>query len=378
MRALSRIILGLLLVTPAVVRAQDLGLFPPNGDNQKASVSQNLGLVRVTIDYSSPKVVRGTNDRRGKIYGTLVPYGMQKTLGFGNCTQCPWRGGANEMTHFTVSHDVKIEGQPLAAGVYGLHFIPDPAEWTVIFSKETASWGSFFYDPKDDALRVKVKPQKSEYHEYLTYEFPDREIGQATAMMRWEDLAVPFKITVDDPNGLYIENLRSQLRGPRGFDWHNQMAAAQFAMENKIAPADALQWAQRAVDGTFVGNENFQTLTTLAQAQEANGMAAESARTYDRAMNRPDASAADLHAFGRQLQLAGKNEEAMKVFELNARRHPNVWPVNVGLARGNASMGRKAAALKFAKLALAQAPDEQNRKNVEAMIKTLEEGKELQ
>ena len=41
--------------------------FPPNGDNPQAAVMQAIGPVRVTIDYSSPRVVRGTNDRRGKI-----------------------------------------------------------------------------------------------------------------------------------------------------------------------------------------------------------------------------------------------------------------------------------------------------------------------
>jgi len=377
MRALARLAATLLVLLPLSVHAQDLGLVPPNGENQKASVSQNLGLVKVTINYSSPKVVRGANDRRGKIYGALVPYGPQKSLGYGTCTECPWRGGANENTTFTVSHDVKINGQPLAAGSYGLHFIPQPDEWTVIFSKDATSWGSFFYDPKDDALRVKAKPQKSEYHEYLTYEFPERDLGKATAEMRWEDLAVPFTITVDDPNGLYIAYMRQELKGQRGFDWHNHLQAAQFALQNKIAPADALVWAQTAVNGTFVGNENFSTLSTLADAQEANGLKAEAAKTREQAINYPAATPIELHTYGRQLQAQGQKEEAMKVFELNAKRHPNQWPVNVGLARGNAALGRTKEALKYATLALAQAPDENNKKNLEAMIKTLEEGKPL-
>ena len=58
---------------------------------------------------------------------------------------------------------VTIEGQPLAAGQYGLHLIAGPDEWTVIFSKNSSAWGSFFYDESQDALRVKVKPAKHEY-----------------------------------------------------------------------------------------------------------------------------------------------------------------------------------------------------------------------
>ena len=31
---------------------------PPSGDNQKASVTQHIGLVKVTVNYSSPRVHR--------------------------------------------------------------------------------------------------------------------------------------------------------------------------------------------------------------------------------------------------------------------------------------------------------------------------------
>ena len=134
--------------------------------------------MRVTIDYSSPRVVRGKNDRRGKIWGELVPWGLSD-LGLNGCTSCPWRAGANENTTFTVTHDVKVQGQPLAAGTYGLHMIPGQDEWTVIFSKDASSWGSFWYDPKNDALRVKTKAGKSDYHEWLTYEFTEREPAKA-------------------------------------------------------------------------------------------------------------------------------------------------------------------------------------------------------
>src|SRR5436305_11313276 len=128
--------LVLMLAGSAAFAQQSTGItLPPSGNNQHSSVTQSIGLVNVTIDYSSPRVVRNGEDRRGKIYGKLVPYGMQKTLGYGTCTQCHWRAGANENTVFTTSHDIKIEGQPLAAGSYGLHMIPGESEWTIIFSK---------------------------------------------------------------------------------------------------------------------------------------------------------------------------------------------------------------------------------------------------
>jgi tetratricopeptide (TPR) repeat protein len=349
---------------------------PPSGDNQFASVTQGIGPIRLTVQYNSPDVhAPDGTDRRGKIWGTdVAPYGLTD-LGIGTCgDQCPWRGGANENTVFTTSHDVKVEGQPLPAGAYGLHFIPGPQEWTVIFSKNSTSWGSYYYDPKEDALRVTVKPQKSEYNEWLTYEFIDRKPDRATVALRWEDIQVPFTVSVDDIAGVYLAKMRNELRSGAGFDWRNQVAAARFALQNKKNLEEGLSWAQRAVGPGFGSQENFVTLTTLADLQAANGKTEESRQTLDRALNHPTAGPIDIHGYGRQLQAQKRNEEAMRVYELNAKKHPGVWPVHVGLARGHAALGRTKEALAEARRALPQAPDEGNRQSLEALIKQLEGG----
>jgi hypothetical protein len=349
---------------------------PPSGDNQKSSVSQNIGVVEVKIDYSSPDVhAPDGSDRRGKIWGALVPYGAPDDP-FGTCTECPWRAGANQNTVFTVSHDVKVEGQPLPAGRYGLFMIPGADEWTVIFSKNSASWGSYFYDTREDALRVKVKPSAAEFNEWLTYEFTDRRPDKATVALKWEELQVPFTISVDNATDLHLASIRNELRNFQGFNWQNWLSAAQYALEAK-RPNDALEFAEAAVSRQFIGTENFETLNTLATAQEAAGKSADAAATRTKAMTDPTASAADLHQYGRQLLRQGKKEEALKVFELNAKRHPNAWPVNVGLARGYSAAGRYKDALRHAKLALAQAPDDQNRTVLTEGIKKLEAGKDM-
>src|SRR5688572_16133035 len=199
---------------PAVVT------LPPDGDNQRSTVTQQIGLVRVSVDYYSPDVHSPTGeDRTGKIWGTLVPYGMAN-LGFGTCgDQCPWRGGANQNTVFTTSHDIEVQGQPLPAGSYGLHFLPGPEEWTVIFSRNSTSWGSYYYDAKEDALRVTAKPEKGDFREWLTYEFVDRRPDRATVALMWENLRLPFVLTVEDPAGVWVESLRRELRSNPGFDW---------------------------------------------------------------------------------------------------------------------------------------------------------------
>ena len=379
MRSRSMLLAAAIALVAVVALGQSTITLPPDGGNQHAVVTQYLGPVKVSVDYNSPKVhqPRTGEDRRGKIWGTLVPYGMAKGLGYGTCTECPWRAGANENTVFSVSHDVKVEGQPLAAGSYGLHMIPGPDEWTAIFSKNSTSWGSFFYDPSEDALRVKVKPEKSEYHEWLTFEFPERQIDKATVAMRWEDLQVPIHISVDNVNQIYIDQARRQLRNAQGFSWMNYNAAAQFALTSKIAPKDALQWAQTASTPPFPGQENFTTLMTLADAQEANGMQADAAKTREKAKASPATTAMDLHQYGRSLLQQGKKDEALTIFELNAKRHPSEWPVNVGLARGNSAVGRYKEALKYAKLALAQAPDDSNRGMLKTGIAKLEQGKDM-
>jgi Protein of unknown function (DUF2911) len=216
---------GVLLCAGAAGFAQSITL-PPDGDNQRAEVIQQIGLVRAAVEYGSPDVhAPNGEDRRGKIWGGLVPWG-EHDLGFNN-RRGPWRAGANENTVFSVSHDVTIDGKPLAAGRYGLHMLAGEREWTIIFSKNSTSWGSFSYDPKEDALRITVKPEKAPYREWLTYDFSDRRPDRATVALLWEELRVPFTIAVPDMAALYIDNMRRDLRNAPGFRWQSWNAAAQ-------------------------------------------------------------------------------------------------------------------------------------------------------
>jgi len=362
--------LALGLLAP-IARAQTITV-PPSGDNQKCSVSQGIGLVTVRIDYSSPNVHGPAGeDRTGHIWGELVPYGMADIV-YNDCKECPWRAGANENTVFTVSHDVLIEGQPLKAGAYGLHMIPGKEEWTLIFNSNPEAWGSFFYQPELDVLRVKVKPAKSDFHEWLTYEFDDRETDHTTAMLKWENLKVPFTVKVPNIQELYFRRIDRELHGAKGFSSPDLVAGSQYCMQNKIHLDTALIWAQKAVSATGAGVESFNTISNLALAQMANGMAAESAKTLDRALAMPDASAPTAHQLGRQLQGAGRPKEALRVFEANFKRWKGAWPTSFGMARGYEGVGDLPRAIAAAKAALPKAPDELNKKNIQGFIERLE------
>src|SRR5450759_995945 len=149
-RVAQREIISIAIAVPAGAQIIPGLALPPCVNNQNASVTQHIGPVRVTIDYSSP-AVHGPDgkDRRGQIWGKLVPYGLTD-LGFGNGKPAPWGAGANENTVFTVSENVSIEGKPLPAGRYGLHMIAGPDDWTLILSKDSNAWGRFYYDPAAD------------------------------------------------------------------------------------------------------------------------------------------------------------------------------------------------------------------------------------
>ena len=159
---------------------------PPNGDNEHAEVSQWIGPVKISIDYHSPKVHNPTNnDRTGHIWGELVHYGMVDE-GFGPTKGAPWRAGANESTSITFSHDVKVEGEDLKAGTYALFLdVEKTGPWKWIFSNHLG-WGSFQYDPQDEALRVPATPEDAPFTEFLTYGFDERHLDSAVAYLQWE------------------------------------------------------------------------------------------------------------------------------------------------------------------------------------------------
>jgi len=130
------------------------------------------GTATATIDYSSPAV------KGRKVFGDLVPYGKI------------WRAGANEATIFEVDSDVKVEGQALPKGKYGLFAIPGESEWTIVFNKTWNQWGSYRYKQEEDALRVKVPARKtSQPVENLTY-----SVGNGRVTLQWENTEVGFRV----------------------------------------------------------------------------------------------------------------------------------------------------------------------------------------
>lgn len=105
------------------------------------------------------------------------------------------------------------------------------------------------------------------------------------------------------------------------------------------------------------------------------GRADEGKKVMLTAVNHPTATLLTIHQAGRMFQQMKRPAEALEIFEINAKRHGDVWPVNVGLARGFMGVGNLEKALEYARKAAAQAPDDLNKRNLAAMVESLAAGK---
>ena len=183
------LVLAVLLIWPSSNFAQEKEV----RKSLKASVMQRLGVdTDITIEYSRPGV------KGRKIWGELVPFGLNPGNEYSKDKPYPWRAGANENTTIEFSKDVLIEGNKLAAGKYGIHMIPSEKDWTIIFSKNSEGWGSFAYNQEEDALRITVTPVEAPHKEWLMFGFNNLAGTSATACLHWEKLRVPFKIELPE------------------------------------------------------------------------------------------------------------------------------------------------------------------------------------
>ena len=314
--------------------------------SQAARVSQTLGITDITIKYHRPLV----NDR--KVWGGLVPYGQV------------WRAGANFNTTITFSDPVQIEGKPLDKGTYGLHMIPNADEWTIIFSKNSTSWGAFTYDEKEDALRVTVKPKAADMHNALTYDFDQLKPDSAVVQLEWEKVAVPFKVSVD-VHEIVEASLKKQLRDLSQYTWLSWDDAANYLLAEKIDLDQALSYVNKSIENEDRADNEMtksKVLTALNRMDEAAAALKKSLEL---------STPLQIHLYARQLQGEKRSDEAFVIFRENAKKHPDQWFVHSGLARIYCSEGKFDDAAKEMKLALAGAPDNQ-KTYVDGLVKKLE------
>ncbi len=315
----------------------------------EASVSQAVGISTVTVTYHRPGV-------KGRvIWGKLVPYGAI------------WRAGANENTTVTFSDPVKVEGKELPAGTYGLHMIPSEGDWTIVFSKNHTSWGDYFYNQSEDALRVTVKPQPAEMQEWMAFEFSDLTNTSAVLSLHWEKLRVPVAIAFDT-DGIVLANARnSYLRGQAGFSWQSFNQAANYCLRRGINLDEALAWADKSISM----NENLTNLSTKAGLLDKQGKTAEAKAVRDRAA-KVAVTEQDVNQLGYLYLNANMVNEAIDVFKKNVKAHPDSWNAHDSLAEGYLKAGDKKMALESFKKSLGLVKDDENKQRIEGEIQKLE------
>ena len=315
-----------------------------------ATVGQTLGVTDIAITYHRPAV----NNR--KIFGGLVQYNDV------------WRAGANENTTISFSTPVKIEGQPLPAGKYGLFMIPTASQWTIIFNKLADSWGAYNYDPSEDALRVQVTPRPlQDNQERLVYGFDNLTNNSVTAALRWEKLDIPFKIEVDLPSTVRA-SMKSELRGGKHWSSDAWAAAARYELRNGDINT-ALDYANHALDLGVTTT----TLRTKAAVLEKKGDAKGAAELRARAKaNYNEAEDLSYTVFG---MLGDKKyDDAIAYLNGYLSSHPNTdqaWRAYYMLGDAYARKGDAAKSKAAFDKAMSSAHDSAEREEVQDAVNAL-------
>jgi tetratricopeptide (TPR) repeat protein len=263
-------------------------------------VSQTLGTTDLTITYSRPGV-------KGRVIYGDWPTAVAGEATLDNQNQRPpgapivpwghiWRAGANEATLFVVADDVLVNGQLLPAGKYSFHAIPNKDEWTIIFNKDDGQWGSFTYDAKKDALRVKTKPQTvATSQELLAYDIEPIDDKSANVILKWEKVAVPFKVEVKDVVGSTMNRLKTYVADAKPDEWQRPLNAANYAKANKLTD-DATRWydqAIKAIDMQIAAKPNFANYRSKANILVAAGKMTEALTAAEKAVEVGKAEKAD-------------------------------------------------------------------------------------
>ena len=237
----------------ALVNAQDFITPRPSPD---ATVSQFVGITKVTVDYSSPGVKERT------IWGELVPYGQV------------WRTGANEVTSITFSTAAKVNGNELSEGTYGIHIIPGMNDWEIIFSKDTKVDAPAAYDETKDALRIKVKPEEHPFTERMMFTITDITENSANINLVWEKLRVSFNVEVNTQE-LVLQSARNSI------NWGQLNSAATYCLQNNVNLEEGYRWVQ----ASELINENYWNQRIKAQYLAKMDMKDDAIATMEKAID---------------------------------------------------------------------------------------------
>lgn len=319
----------------------------------KSITIQRVGITDVTITYHRPAV------KEREIWGTrLAPY---------DAKPFPWRAGANDNTIIETTHDLLVVGEKLPAGKYGFHIIPkESGKWTVIFSKNATSWGSFRYNPEEDALRVDVQPQENSHQEHLLYHFTNLTNDGATIALDWEKKRIPISFKVDNIHEVVLSYYDDMLRGSAGFNWNGWFDKAIYCDMNNTHLEEGLQAVNTSIR-RYPKWDNYSAKENILRKLDRNDEADQV--LHDKIHKIATGSA--LNMYGYQLLGQNKHEEALEIFQLNIEKNPEEPNFYDSLGECYKLMGDKKNAVKSYKKALAMNPPQFVKDNAIKMLKEL-------
>jgi hypothetical protein len=330
MTTIRHLVFSFVFFTAAGLSAQ-VPLIRPM-ESQLSTISQRIDFTDITVTYSSP----GAKGR--KVFGTnLVPFGKV------------WRAGANDNTVISFSSAVAVEGKSLAAGSYGLHVIPEADTWTFIFSSKTGDWGSYFYTPEHDVLRISVPVEKAPFTEWMQFNFSDRSVNKARLELQWEESKAGFSIQLDQ--NLIIENFANQLRNRQGFGHLAWREAAEYLLLKNFNLPQALAWA----DSSIKRERRFDNQYAKARILTKMDRSPDSETALGEALK--SAAEADFSRVVNDQLREGNKAKALAVASQGTKAFPASWMTQFAAARAFAENNDVKAARKAAETALKTAPD---------------------
>ncbi|SNY99974.1 DUF2911 domain-containing protein [Flagellimonas pacifica] len=297
-------------ITSFTLNAQDM--LVATKVSPKASVMQRIGTTDVTVTYHSPSA------KKRKIFGGIVPYDFVV-----DGIEYPWRAGSNQNTTIEFTHNVKVQGQPLSKGKYGLHIFVKEKKWTFIFSNTSDSWGSFSYKKEEDALRVTAVPEQDAYQEWLNYQFVTRKPESAILELQWSHIKCGIKIEVD-----VTSNALSDLKAKEEKTVDDYIKIAQLTVEKDPANIDeALQYVEKSI----TLNKEFRNVMLKSNLLAKKGMVKESEQNKEQALTLGEGFPYHYYYPLSFMLLDGNKSKTFKILSTMLKKDPDNWITNLAM-----------------------------------------------
>jgi hypothetical protein len=212
-----------------------------------ASIKQQIGLGKVTVNYARPSL------RGRKLLG-------QENIPFGKV----WRLGANEATTIELNDSMIINGKSLAKGKYAMMAIPDEKEWIIIINSNANQWGAYSYSDKKDVMRFAVKAEKlKQTVETMSFAFEDIHPEKSTLVFKWENSSFQFAIE-QKADEIVMAQIKEKMTKEK-ISTSTYMEAAEYYLYANKDLNQALEWTKKLLETVKTSGFCYNLQAQIAQ-----------------------------------------------------------------------------------------------------------------